>query len=154
MGRCLSGKRTRNNRKVGTTAILWLVALYSHWAWLKYTSTCMCTCILFDVHFLWILWRTWFFTWMDLHIFKVTRHLCFKNSKNQCPLDILACNSADKPSFQNPAKRLFAQCSIDVKSAVTFKMLLLFYIYGALGKKAFCRISKRWFISWIISQNV
>ena len=27
-------------------------------------------------------------------------------------------------------------------------------IYGALDKKAFCRILKRWFISWITDQNV
>ncbi len=52
-------------------------------------------------------------------LFKVTRHLCFKNSKNLHPLDILACNSANKPSFQNPAKSPFAQCSIDIKRAVT-----------------------------------
>ncbi len=31
---------------------------------------------------------------------------------------------------------------------------LHFSIYGALGKKAFCRILKRWVISWITSQNV
>ncbi len=31
-----------------------------------------------------------------------------------------ACNSANNPSFQNLTKSLFAQCSIDVKSAVTF----------------------------------
>ncbi len=28
-------------------------------------------------------------------------------------LDIQGCNSANKPSFQNPTKSLFAQCSID-----------------------------------------
>ena len=33
---------------------------------------------------------------------------------------IRACNSANKQSFQNPTKSLFAQCCIDVKSAVTF----------------------------------
>ena len=36
---------------------------------------------------------------------------------------VLACDSADKPSFQNPSKSPFAQCSIDVKSAV--KRLLI-----------------------------
>ncbi len=36
------------------------------------------------------------------------------------PQDILAFNSANKPSFQNPTKKLFAPCSIEVKSAVTF----------------------------------
>ncbi len=30
------------------------------------------------------------------YYFKVTRHLCCKNSKNLRPLDILACNSAEK----------------------------------------------------------
>ncbi len=64
---------------------------------------------------------------------KVTRHVCFKNSKNLHPRDIPACDSANKPSFQNQTKSPFAQCSIDVKSAVTF------YMYGALGKKAFVR---------------
>ncbi len=39
--------------------------------------------------------------------FKVTRHLCFKNSKNLHPLDIVGFNSANKPSFQNPTKSLF-----------------------------------------------
>ena len=39
------------------------------------------------------------------------------------------------------------------------QMLLLkshctFYIYGALGKKAFCWILKRWFISRITGQNI
>ena len=28
------------------------------------------------------------------------------------------------------------------------------YIYGMLGKKAFCRILKRWSISWITGQNI
>ncbi len=43
-----------------------------------------------------------------------------KNSKNLQLLEILACISPAKPSFQNPTKSLFAQCSIDVKSVVTF----------------------------------
>ena len=43
-----------------------------------------------------------------------------KNSPNQQLLDILTCNSGNKPSFKNPTKSLFAQRSIDVKSAVTF----------------------------------
>ncbi len=46
---------------------------------------------------------------------EITRHLCCKNSKTLHPLDILACNSATKPCFQNPTKSLFGQCSIDVK---------------------------------------
>ena len=29
-----------------------------------------------------------------------------------------------------------------------------FYIYGPLGKNDFCKILKRWLISWIIDQNV
>ncbi len=56
----------------------------------------------------------------DLSGIKVTRHVCFKNSKNLRLLDILACDSANKPSFQNLTKSLFVQWSIDVKSAVTF----------------------------------
>ena len=36
------------------------------------------------------------------------------------PLGILTCNSANKQSFQNVTKDIFAQCSIDVKSAVIF----------------------------------
>ncbi len=36
-------------------------------------------------------------------------------------LDILTCNSANKQSFQNLTKGLFAECSIDVKSEVIFK---------------------------------
>ena len=35
------------------------------------------------------------------------------------PLDVLACNSANKQSFQNLTKNPFAQCSLDVKSVVT-----------------------------------
>ena len=54
---------------------------------------------------------------------KVTGHLCFKNRKNLRLLDILACDSANKPSVQNPTKSLFAQCSIDVNSAVIFTAL-------------------------------
>ena len=34
-------------------------------------------------------------------------------------ISILACNSANKPPFQNPTKSLFVHCSIDVKNAVT-----------------------------------
>ncbi len=56
--------------------------------------------------------------------FKVTRHLCFKNSKKLQLLDVQACNLANRAVFQNPTKS----------------------IYGALGKKAFCQILKRWFI--------
>ena len=40
------------------------------------------------------------------NVFKVTRHLCFKNSNNLRPLDTVACNSSNKPSFQNPTKNL------------------------------------------------
>ena len=32
--------------------------------------------------------------------FKVTRHLCFKNSKNLQLLDVQACNSANRAAFQ------------------------------------------------------
>ncbi len=35
--------------------------------------------------------------------------------KNLQPLDISAFNSANKPSYQNPPKSLFAQCSIDAR---------------------------------------
>ena len=35
-------------------------------------------------------------------------------------VDISACNSANKPSFQNLTKCYFAQCSIDGKGSVTF----------------------------------
>ncbi len=38
-----------------------------------------------------------------IHI-KVTRHLCFKKSKNLQLLDVQACNSANKAAFQNPTK--------------------------------------------------
>ena len=38
---------------------------------------------------------------------KVTRHLCFINSKNLHLLDILTCDSANKPSFQNLTKKPF-----------------------------------------------
>ena len=34
--------------------------------------------------------------------FKVTRHLCLKNSKNLQLLDVQACNSANRAAFQNP----------------------------------------------------
>ena len=60
---------------------------------------------------------------------KVTRHLCFKNIKNLHLLDILDFNSANKPSFQNPTKTTFAQCSIGVKSAVTFEKIAYWLNY-------------------------
>ncbi len=66
-------------------------------------------------------------------------------------MDILACNSANKPSFQNLTKSCFAQRSYK-KCRKIFKCT--FYIYGALGKKAFCRILKRRFISRITGQNI
>ncbi len=68
---------------------------------------------------------------------KVTRHLCFKNGKNLHLLDILACKSANKPSFQNLTKSLFVQCSMDVKSAVTFKMLQHFLHLWSIGQKEY-----------------
>ncbi len=40
-------------------------------------------------------------------------------------LDVLVFNSADRPSFQNPTKRRFAQCSMDGKSAVTLQFFHL-----------------------------
>ena len=42
------------------------------------------------------------FTKERFSFLRVTRHLCFKNSKNLRPQDILAFNLADKPSFKNP----------------------------------------------------
>ncbi len=50
-------------------------------------------------------------------------------------LDILACNSDNRPSIQNTTKTFFAKCPIYVKSA-------------------FCRILKRWFISSNMGQDV
>ncbi len=47
--------------------------------------------------------------------FKDTCYLWGKNSKNPQLLDILACNSANNPSFWNLTKSLSAQCSLDVK---------------------------------------
>ncbi len=65
--------------------------------------------------------------------------------------DLRACISANKPSFQNPTKNLFAQCSTDAKSAVLvclfvckYMLCTLRHIYGALGKKAFCQVLKIW----------
>ena len=48
--------------------------------------------------------------------------------------------------------------SSDLQCHLHQQMLLLkchciFYIFGPLGKKAFCRILKRWFITWITGQN-
>ncbi len=49
-----------------------------------------------------------------IYALKILASYKAKNSKNQQPLDILAYNSANKPSFRNPTKNLFAQRSIDV----------------------------------------
>ena len=48
---------------------------------------------------------------------------------------------------------------LDVQVHLRQQILLLkyhyiFYIYGALGKRAFCRNPKRWIIDWITGQNV
>ncbi len=67
-----------------------------------------------------------------------------KKQQNLQLLYILASNSANKPSFENSTKSLFAQGSIDV---CVCWLIPLHYIYGALGKKPFCRILKRWIIS-------
>ena len=48
----------------------------------------------------WLFPRDVNFVYLSCH-FKVTRHLCFKNNKNLQPQDILAFNSANKPSFQH-----------------------------------------------------
>ena len=49
-------------------------------------------------------------------LLKVTRHACLKNSQNLHLLDILVCNSVNKPSFQNPTKTIVAQCSLLAES--------------------------------------
>ncbi len=41
-------------------------------------------------------------------------------------LDVLVCNSANKPSFSNLTKSHVAQCSLDGKSAVTQEPFLDF----------------------------
>ena len=61
-----------------------------------------------------------------------------KNSKNLRPQDILVFNSANKPSFQNPTKRLLG----------------FSHSMEHWAKKAFCRIFKRWFIGRITGKNV
>ena len=63
-----------------------------------------------------------------------------KIAKSLQPQDVLACNSANKPSYQNPTKSLFAQCSVDVKSAVTdaaLKISLHFLHLWSVWQKAF-----------------
>ncbi len=52
--------------------------------------------------------------------FKDTSYVWGKKQQKLQLLDILACNSANKQSFQNPTKSLFAQRSIDGKSAALF----------------------------------
>ncbi len=59
---------------------------------------------------------------------KVTRHLCFKNSKNLQLLDVRACNLANRAAFQNPTKKPFCRM-----------------VHRC--KKAFCQILKRRFMS-------
>ena len=50
---------------------------------------------------------------------------------------------------------LAKECHITSTNRCSFlKSPCTFYIYGALGKKAFCRILKRWLTSWITGQNV
>ena len=44
------------------------------------------------------------------------------------------------------------QCHLH-QQMLLLKCLCIFYIYGALVKKAFCQILKRWFISRITGQN-
>ena len=62
--------------------------------------------------------RRW--TFRNYALFKDTWYLWGKNTENMQLLDVLVYNLANKPSFQNPTKRHFTQCSIDGKSAVTF----------------------------------
>ncbi len=49
---------------------------------------------------------------------KDTCYALSKNITSQQLLDIQAYNSANKPSFQNLTKSLFAQCSIDGKWSI------------------------------------
>ncbi len=51
-------------------------------------------------------------------LIKDTSYAWGKKQQNLQLLDDLTCNSANKPSFQNLTKSLFAQRSIDGKSAV------------------------------------
>ena len=57
---------------------------------------------------------------MTLYYLRLRILASYKTKKNQQPVDILAYNSANKPSFQDMTKNLFAQRSIDEKSTVTF----------------------------------
>ncbi len=92
----------------------------------------------------------WFRLQNILCWFKDTCYVWGKSQQNLQLLDVLACNSANKPSFSNPTKSLFAQRSIDVKSAATFlrqQMLLLkchctFYNSRPLFKKVLVRFGK------------
>ncbi len=78
------------------------------------------------------------YLYIHLEILKDTCYRLAKISQNQQLLDILACNLANRPSFNKRSHRFLPHC---------LQMLKVHFIYGALGKKAFCRILKRWFIS-------
>ncbi len=71
-----------------------------------------------------------------------------KKQQNLQLLYVLASNSANKPSFQNPTKRLFAQCSIDLKSAVHFSQL------ETIVQKSVCWLLKRWHFNRVIDQKL
>ncbi len=68
--------------------------------------------------------------------------------------DILEVTSGGRAEIENIENDKVSDLPFHLRQ----QMLLLkyhctFYIYGTLGKKAFCRILKRWFISGIIGKN-
>ncbi len=76
-------------------------------------------------------------------------HWCKKCS------DISEVTSGGRAEIENvkndtPSDMQFHLC----QQMLFLKYHCAFYIYEALGKKAFCRNLKRWFTSWITGQNV
>ena len=103
---------------------------------------CVCTlCLIkFLIHNLSKIWMTFFWPMV---------HRCEK-----C-IDISEVTSGGRAETENvkndmPSYLQFHLC----QQMLLLKCQCTFCIYGALGKRALCRISKRWFTTWIAGQNV
>ncbi len=119
------------------------------------TDTYLICCLLLGLQYIYIYIYIYMCTWKHLRLphrndAKITMvHRCKKCS------DISEVTSGGRGEIGNVKNDRLSEFQFHLcQQMLLEKSHCTFYIYGALGKKAFCRILKRWFIGWITCQNV
>ena len=70
-------------------------------------------------------------------------------------VDISKVTYGGRAKIENVKNDMLSDLHFNLRQQMLFLICYLnFYIYGALGKKAFCRILKRLFITWITGHTV